>query len=264
MGWFVASVVANPVLAGQENVAIILLMCLVTGMIASALAVSRIAHRQLRKSASAPPEPLQTASSLSAPTFLFDPPQRWLAVRTHNPELVQGALGLNNPRDCSWSDAMEHGSEPRLFIAPAVRGWVLVIGCDLPDPSEDIDECFRFLGQLSAKVGEVHFFVRNRAVSYHGWARFEYGKAVRGYMWAGETLWNQGALTEAERDLKLRCLSYTESADVLGLAEHDVLATNTEKVIRLAAEWSIDPTALEAAALESKGIAGDLLHSKLH
>lgn len=264
MGCFVASVVSNPVLAGQENIAIILLMCLVTGMIASALAVSRVAHRQLRKASAARLEPAPTPYAMAVSAFLFEPPQRWLAVRTHSPELVQGALGLKNPRDCSWSDAMEHGSEPRLFIAPAVRGWVLVIGCDLPDPAEDIDECFRFLGQLSGKVGEVHFFVRNRAVSHHGWARFEHGKAVRGYIWAGETLWNQGSLTEAERDLKLRCLSYTESADVLGLAEHEVLATNTEKVIRLAAEWSIDPTALEAAALDSKGIAGDLLHSKLH
>ena len=154
--------------------------------------------------------------------------------------------------------------EPRLFISPPVRGWVLVMGCDLPDPSDDIDDCFLFLSRLSAQLGEVQFFSRSRAISHHGWARLEKGKVVRAYVWAGETLWNQGAATPIERELKLRCLTYTESSEVLGFAEREVLALNTEKVIRLAADWSIDPTAIEASSLESKGIAGDLLHSKFH
>ena len=36
------------------------------------------------------------------------------------------------------------------------------------------------------------------------------------------------------------------------------------QVLRLAAGWSVDPASLEPALLEEKGIAGDLLHSRLH
>jgi hypothetical protein len=124
------------------------------------------------------------------------------------------------------------------------------MGCDLPDPADDVDDCFKFLSGLSRKLGEVQFFSRNRAVGHHGWARLENGKVVRAYAWAGETLWNQGALTEAERNLKLRCLTYTESSEVLGLAEREVLALNTERVVRLAAAGA-DPT-VHGADLRAK------------
>jgi hypothetical protein len=55
-----------------------------------------------------------------------------------------------------------------------------------------------------------------------------------------------------------------QNSNVLGLAEREVLALNTDRVMRLAATWSIDPTAVEGPALESKGIAGDLLHGRYH
>ncbi len=197
-------------------------------------------------------------------TALFEAPGRWLAIKSQNPHAVEGALGVNNSRACSWTDALATPFEPRLFISPPVNGWIVVMGCDLPDPADDVDECFKFLTGLSRKLGEVQFFSRNRAVAHHGWVRVQEGRVLRAYVWAGETLWNQGAVTEIERDLKLRCLTYTESSAVLGLAERELLALNTDRVIRMAAAWSIDPTAVEGAALESKGIAGDLLHWKLH
>lgn len=87
---------------------------------------------------------------------------------------------------------------------------------------------------------------------------------MRAYVWAGETLWNQGTPTESERELNLRCLRYAESSDVLGLSEGELLSLNTERVIRLAGTWSVDPTSVEAEAFDAKGIAGDLLHSKFH
>ena len=37
-----------------------------------------------------------------------------------------------------------------------------------------------------------------------------------------------------ERELKLRCLNYTESSEVLGLSERELLSANTERVVRLA------------------------------
>lgn len=206
-------------------------------------------------------------TGFSAPQFstsVFEAPNRWLAVRSQNPRAIQDALGLQHARDCTWSDAIGAPFEPRLFIAPPVDGWILVMGCDLPDPADDIDECFKFLCALSHKLGEVQFFSRHRAVSHHGWARLNDGNVLRAYAWAGETLWNQGTITEAEHDLKLRCLAYLQSSNVLGLAERELLALNTERVVRLAARWSVDPTAIAGATLEHKGIAGDLLHGRYH
>ena len=163
-------------------------------------------------------------TGFSAPQFstsVFEAPNRWLAVRSQNPRAIQDALGLQHARDCTWSDAIGASFEPRLFIAPPVDGWILVMGCDLPDPADDIDECFKFLCALSHKLGEVQFFSRHRAVSHHGWARLNDGNVLRAYAWAGETLWNQGTITEAEHDLKLLCLAYLQSSNVLGLAERE-------------------------------------------
>ena len=220
----------------------------------------RVVRRELGRRSAA--QPLFDASQFSA--AVFEAPSRWLAVRSQNPQAVQAALGVQHPRACSWTDALTTPFEPRLFISPPFRGWIVIMGCDLPDPTDDIDECYKFLADLSRKLGEVQFFSRNRAVSHHGWARLNDGKVMRAYAWAGETLWNQGLPTAAERDLKMRCLTYTEGSDILGLAERDLLALNTERVVRLAASWSVDPTAVRGADLEMKGIAGDLLHWKLH
>lgn len=240
----------------------VFMICLFAGMVCFALLVHRLMKHELRKRAQLRVAPVLFSRTLTS--ALFDAPTRWIAVRTHHPRLVQSALGVQNARACAWTDALITPLEPRLFISPPVNGWVIVTGCDLPDPADDVDQCFVFLAQLSQKLGEVQFFSRNRAVSHHGWARLNAGKVLRAYIWAGETLWNQGQPMEIERELKLRCLDYTESTDVLGLTEREALALNTEKVTRLAAAWSIDPTSLGPDALDAKGIAGDLLHSKLH
>jgi hypothetical protein len=256
----VPATLADAPASHHDHIVAALLIAMVTAVVVCVAVMRWIVRRELRRRTMA--RPLFDGPHLSA--AVFDAPGRWLAVRSQNPQAVQAALGVQHPRACSWTDALTTPFEPRLFISPPVHGWIVVMGCDLPDPVDDIDECYKFLAGLSRKLGEVQFFSRNRAVSHHGWARLSDGKVMRAYAWAGETLWNQGAPTAAERDLKLRCLTYTENSDVLGLAERDLLALNTERVMRLAASWSIDPTAVRGADLESKGIAGDLLHWKLH
>lgn len=196
---------------------------------------------------------------------IFDAPVRWLAVKSANPQAVQAALGLHQARRCSWNEAVTAPFEPRLFIAPPIDGWVLVLGCDLPDPAEDVDACFRFLTHLSRELGHVQFFSANRVINQHAWARLEAGTVQRAYAWAGETLWNQGPLTSAEMTLKLRCLGYTETTGELNIAQRELLSANTEKVLRLAGCWSLDPTTIEKSRLQDRaGIAGALLHSKPH
>jgi hypothetical protein len=260
-GIFCSAVLLAVIPSSRHDGLLAVLLIFLVALIVLVIGVLRVVvRRELSRRATV--RVLPGATHLS--TALFEAPSRWLAVKSQNPEAVQAALGVHNPRACSWTDALVTPFEPRLFISPPVNGWIVVMGCDLPDPSDDVDECYKFLTGLSRKLGEVQLFARNRAVAHHGWARVQDGNVLRAYFWAGETLWNQGTVTDTERELKLRCLTYSESSEVLGLAERDILASNTDRVVRVAAAWSVDPTAVEGAALETKGIAGDLLHWKLH
>jgi hypothetical protein len=146
--------------------------------------------------------------------------------------------------------------ENRLFIAPPVRGWVLVTGTALPDPAEDVDASFRFLSELSRKLGEIQFFCADRVLLHHAWARLEAGRVVRAYAWAGATLWNQGVKTPAENALDLNALGYGEEA-VIRWGMPDFLAANVEKVPQLAARWSLDPAEVAMRMPpHARGIAG--------
>ena len=194
---------------------------------------------------------------------IFQCPNRWVAIRSANPQAVQTALGLHNPTPCSWTEGMAQGSGQKLFISPPVRGWILVVGSLLPEPGEDVDACFRFLQRLSRELGEVQFFSVNRAVGHHAWARFECGRAIRGYAWAGETLWNQGRKTWAERKLSLRCYDYCEGDTQNHFAQIERSRANTEKILLLASIWSLDPSSVDDSALtDALGIAGDLSQAK--
>ncbi len=190
---------------------------------------------------------------------IFHCPSRWVAVKTVKPEAVQAALRLHNPTPCSWTDGMARVSDQKLFISPAINGWVLVVGSLVPEPGEDVDACFRFLQRLSRELGEVQFFSINRAVGHHAWARFERGRAIRGYAWAGETLWNQGHKTWAERKLGLKCYDYCEGESRNHFSQLERNRANTEKILLLASIWSLDPSSIDDRALaDAFGIAGDL------
>ena len=256
----VPAFLADVSLTHHDDIVAAFLIAMVAAVFCTIFIMRTVVRRELvNRSAEQDPfaEPHLSAS-------VFTPPGRWLAVRSHNPREIECALGVQHARICSWGDAIAAPFEPRLFISPPVNGWIVVMGCDLPDPADDIDECFKFLIGLSYRLGEVQFYVRNRAVAHHAWARLERGKVMRAYAWAGETLWNQGSMTRAERDLHVRCLDYTQGSEIFGLTEREALTANTDKVLRLAAAWSIDPTSVEGSTLEAKGIAGDLLHSKPH
>src|ERR1051326_914372 len=53
-------------------------------------------------------------------------PSSWLAVKSRNLAPVQAALGLHHVKPCSWIAGLN--GEEKLFVAPPVRGWVLVFG----------------------------------------------------------------------------------------------------------------------------------------
>ncbi len=194
---------------------------------------------------------------------LFSAPSRWLAIRSSNPEAVQAALGLLRPRPCTWEEGLAAAQARRLFISPPVDGWILVMGSGLPEPAHDVDKCFHFIVALSRKLGCVQFFSASRAVHHHAWVHAEQGRILRAYAWAGKTLWNQGRLTKAETELRLKCFDYAEAAERSYFAQIHPSVLNTERVPLLAARWSLDPASINARLPgETQGIAGELSRSR--
>ncbi len=190
---------------------------------------------------------------------IFESPCRWIAVRTTEPRAVQKALKLANPTLCTWAEGMAEARERRLFITPPLGEWVLIVGSGLPDPSDDVDECFHLLTDLSRKLGLVQFFSLNRAVGHHAWARLDSGEVLRAYAWSGHVAWNQGPPSPAEIGLGLKCYDYHEQPQKVWSEEPDPFLHNLERVPLLAARWSVDPMSLdERNFVSGRGIVGEL------
>jgi hypothetical protein len=187
-----------------------------------------------------------------SPSLLFEAvPQRpvtWLAIRATTPEMVLQALGLDRSAPCSWSEGMAGDHE--YFISSRINGWVIVTGLAIPNPDDDVDQCFHFLISLSRKVGHVQFFHAEKFSRHHAWIRMDDGCVTRAYAWAGETIWNQGIKTAAEIELKMKCFAYGQDS-----VSARAIEENFEKVSLLATRWSLDPARIRSFK-KSDGIAG--------
>ena len=185
-------------------------------------------------------------------------PGCWLAIKNRNLVAVQSALALHNSKPCSWAEGILGDTDEKLFISPPVSGWILVIGSALPDPNEDVDACYRFLMDLSRKLGHVQFFSANGVLNHHAWAQAESGHVVRAYAWAGKTLWSQGKTTSAEIELNMKCYDYTEAPEPQPFGFRDPTSTNSDKVHLLAARWSLDPEDIDERFIDQEwGIVGE-------
>ncbi len=194
---------------------------------------------------------------------LLSTPTRWLAVRCGNPLVVQSALGLNRATPCTWEEGLTAAHEQKLFISPPIGGWILVMGSSLPDPSDDVDKCFRFIHTLSRKLGHIQFFAVNRVLQHHAWVQAEFGQIRRGYAWAGKTIWNQGTKTVAETQLGMKCCDYGETLERAPFNLADPAALNVERLSLLASRWSLDPSTIDGRRLKAnQGIAGELSRSQ--
>jgi hypothetical protein len=174
---------------------------------------------------------------------------RWLAIRDRTQEEVQHVLGLSNARPVVCRGEPPTAGGHQLAILPPVQGWTLVVGPELPDPSRDVDRCFRLLHQLSHALGEVQYFSVDWGSNHHAWARLQHGRVIRAFAWAGQTIWRQGTRTPAEEDLDMVCPDYGESSNEELIAELSLVNLNPDKLLSLAARWSLDPTRLTATDL---------------
>lgn len=231
---------------------------LLTGLMLTVFAIAYL--KRARSFAVRPPRPKKTEARTGRVRLPVEMPSRWFAVRSTSIDAVADTLALHNATPCSWGEGMSVLCEHPLFISPPVKGWILIVGQALPDPSLDIDECFRFILNLSRGVGQVQFFAANRAVNHHAWVQADDGNIRRAYAWAGETVWNQGEVTDAEQELQMRCYDYGEGSELAVFPFEE--STNSEKVGALAARWSVDPSSIDTSMLSAQtGLAGDLIHS---
>jgi hypothetical protein len=172
----------------------------------------------------------------------------WLAIRAATPEAVLQTLGLDRTAPCSWSEGIAGDHE--YFISSRINGWIIVTGIAIPNPADDVDECFHYLISLSRKLGHVQYFHAEKFSHHHAWMRLDDGCVTRAYAWTGETVWNQGLKTAAELELKMKCFAYAqESFSVRAIEE------NFEKVSLLATRWSLDPARIRSLT-KAGGITG--------
>ena len=68
-------------------------------------------------------------------------------------------------------------------------------------------------------------------------------QVVRAYVWTGETAWNQGSATLAEKKSGMRAFDYFED-DCDAYRNWEKVRQNIEQLPLLASIWSIDPVVL--------------------
>jgi hypothetical protein len=229
-----------------------------TAIIIGTFAVGLAGVWKRRKLKRAPAVEVTDANADSGISF-FDRPNRWMAVKCSNIHKVQSALGIHNPTPCPLHEGFARLPERKLFISPPVKGWILVVGNVLPDASEDIDKLYHFLTKTARDLGSIQYFSANRVLNHHTWVRIENERIYRAYSWAGETLWNQGDRTAAENDLELKCYEYGDAPLPFPFTARDSHVANTEKIMQLAARWSVDPMVITNQPLRATvGISGEL------
>lgn len=248
-------------MSGQDHSVIVtlMIMLLITSVVVGIAICGFAAAMNKRRGRALSGEPVPALNDHLVIPFLFDRPSRWLAIKCTNLVKIQAALRLHNATPCSWTEGFGRVCETKLFVSPPVQGWVIVVGQGLPEASDDVDKLFHFLMKLSRELGVVQFFSADRVFHHHSWIKVDNGSVQRAYAWADETLWNQGDATPAEKALEMKCYAYGEAPLPFPFSARECHAANCDKILQLAARWSIDPMALNSHNLKaSLGIAGEL------
>lgn len=172
--------------------------------------------------------------------------QAWLAIRDGEAAAVLEALGLHDLGPVPWRSGVDlaYLTDDRLVVTPVLPGttdpssrWLLVVGRWFLRPDAKVD-----VTALSATLGtEVQFFLSYRGTELHRWERAVDGIGVRRFVYLGES----GEVLDwvGDPDATERALGLPEVLDVDD-EEQDVLIGEHD-VARVAAAWSVDPTALD-------------------
>lgn len=212
------------------------------------------------------------AATVVAPRFIphhirladrADPPQRfgsdmaWLAIRSEDTVAVAAALGLGRLRPANWSSGVGAIYDPEVsgelvFVSPPTKGWTLVAGESLPLPpgAGFVDKLTPLLQRLANQFSSVQYFADFPIIDFYAWVRFDKKRRIRAFA-IGEAgpIWQLGRPSSVERRLGLSFI------EVRGIRERhgDVggelqLHPTEEHVFAIAADWSINPMAIESSA----------------
>jgi hypothetical protein len=148
----------------------------------------------------------------------------WLAVPAGDPAQVLAQVregGLGEPTASAWDDGVRRaGTEEITFATAPVRGWVLVVGGTIM--YEAVHSIEARVERLSRAFGEAQAFVSDRITGHYRWVRAVGGELVRSFATIdGHVLRDDGA----------------DDASPSGEPDE-------HQVLRIAAAWSVDPTAL--------------------
>ena len=183
----------------------------------------------------------------------FGPGMAWLALRCDEAEAVIDALGLEAAEPCNWNSGIgavydDWLGAVRIFVSPPVEGWTFVVGLPLPHPMGPgfVDKCTPLLVELGGAFEEVQYFFSYPPIDYYAWARVRDGRLVRAFAVSDEgVIWNKGRITKEEQGLGLKLFELRGVKGRKGDAGGELILHPTEDhVLRLASQWSIDPSVL--------------------
>jgi hypothetical protein len=175
----------------------------------------------------------------------------WFAVKSdHNEGLIK-SLNLSDVRPCNWNIGIEKAYEDAVFITPPINGWILACGRRLPhgDSKEGIELVKDILRKLSKEYGEAQFFCTHRVTEYHCWIKAVEGNIQRVYSYLGESGENimiEGEATDFEKTLHLVNTFSDDAKEKNYFEREDVSLPDEEIVMKVAENWSIDPTTIES------------------
>ena len=142
------------------------------------------------------------------------------------------------------------------FLRPFPAGcWSSGRVC--PNRPRTSDLCYRFLTELSRKLGHVQFFSASRVVNYHCWALMEKGPCLSRLRLGGRNVMEPGAGHGGGAGPGPDLLWIWRGAEFLRHSRS--VAVNSDNVNQLAARWSVDPCACSPAMSNGRGIVGRIL-----
>lgn len=187
----------------------------------------------------------------------------WLAVRERSPEEVADALQLTDRERLSWDEGVDRAYVSGVFVAGPVAGWTLAHGRrDLAtfDYSATDPRFPEWFAALSARLGEVQFFVNERGWFSHGWVRAVDGVVVRAFAtFDGDVPLFIGDVTPAEREVGKGLRGWGDNWRNWQEEDWDAWyesAPHEHDVLKLAARWSLNPMLVDSTQVGDGGIYG--------
>jgi len=182
----------------------------------------------------------------------------WFAVSSKDHDKIAEILEIKNKKNCTWQEGIEAiYTSNKIYITPSIGNWTLIAGFGLPngDSEESVEEVEHILKSLSKQFGEAQFFGTHRTSEFHGWIKATKGEVDRAYVYLGEqleTIVTKGRPTELEQAIKLFDSNSEEAQKESYFDREDIFYPNEEFVMKIAENWSLNPTTLSSRKEISK------------